>query len=155
MLRTMLLEKRGRDWSSLLPSVMLYMNSIVSQAGFGSHINWIYDPAPPPLRRATLHSRDSHVSIPSDKRKNLAPAIATHCSREAPLTPSLPQKHRKRRRRNAQRAANRNSAASSQIPVTPDERWANQRAAVPAGAREQRPHISQADGSVPAFPDCR
>ena len=29
MLRTMLLEKRGRDWSSLLPSVMLYMNSML------------------------------------------------------------------------------------------------------------------------------
>ena len=29
MLRTMLLEKRGRDWSSLLPSVMLYMNSMI------------------------------------------------------------------------------------------------------------------------------
>ena len=28
MLRTMLLEKKGRDWSSLLPSVMLYMNSV-------------------------------------------------------------------------------------------------------------------------------
>ena len=28
MLRTMLLEKKGRDWSSLLPSVMLYMNSM-------------------------------------------------------------------------------------------------------------------------------
>ena len=31
MLRTMLLEKRGRDWSSLLPSVMLYMNSMVQE----------------------------------------------------------------------------------------------------------------------------
>ena len=28
MLSTMLLEKKGRDWSSLLPSVMLYMNSM-------------------------------------------------------------------------------------------------------------------------------
>ena len=36
----------------------------VTQAGFGSHINWIYDPAPPPPRRATLHSRNSNVSIP-------------------------------------------------------------------------------------------
>ena len=31
MLRTMLLEKRGRDWSSLLPSVMLYMNSMIQE----------------------------------------------------------------------------------------------------------------------------
>ena len=31
MLSTMLLEKRGRDWSSLLPSVMLYMNSMIQE----------------------------------------------------------------------------------------------------------------------------
>ena len=31
MLRTMLLEKRGRDWSSLLPSVMLYMYSMIQE----------------------------------------------------------------------------------------------------------------------------
>ena len=31
MLKTMLLEKRGRDWSSLLPSVMLYMNSMIQE----------------------------------------------------------------------------------------------------------------------------
>ena len=31
MLRTMLLEKKDRDWSSLLPSVMLYMNSMVQE----------------------------------------------------------------------------------------------------------------------------
>ena len=71
---------------------------------------------------------DKPVSV-RDKRKNEASAIATRCSREAPLTPSLPKKHRRRRRRNAQRAANRNSAASSSIPVTPDARWANQSAA--------------------------
>ena len=129
----------------------------VTQAGFGSHINWIYDPAPPTPPRATLHSSDSHVSIPSDtmrppdksvsvrdKRKNEASAIATLCSREAPLTPSLPKKHRRRRRRNAQRAANRNSAASSSIPVTPDARWANQSAAGFPGATQP-----QLEGSDP------
>ena len=31
MLRTMLLEKKRRDWSSLLPSVMLYMNSMIQE----------------------------------------------------------------------------------------------------------------------------
>ena len=31
MLRTMLLEKRGRDWSSLLPLVMLYMHSMIQE----------------------------------------------------------------------------------------------------------------------------
>ena len=28
MLRSMLLERKGEDWSTLLPSVMLYMNSM-------------------------------------------------------------------------------------------------------------------------------
>ena len=31
MLRTILLEKKGRDWSSLLPSVMLYMNCMIQE----------------------------------------------------------------------------------------------------------------------------
>ena len=31
MLRTMLLEKKRREWSSLLPSVMLYMNSMIQE----------------------------------------------------------------------------------------------------------------------------
>ena len=31
MLRTMLLERREKDWSSLLPSVMLYMNSMIQE----------------------------------------------------------------------------------------------------------------------------
>ena len=91
-----------------------------------------------------MHSSDSHVSIPSDKRKNEASAIATRCSREAPLTPSLPKKHRRRRRRNAQRAANRNSAASSRIPVTLDAHWANQSAAGFPGATQP-----QLEGSDP------
>ena len=37
MLRTMLLEKKGRNWSSLLPSVMLYMNSMSQEkTGFSA-----------------------------------------------------------------------------------------------------------------------
>ena len=31
MLRTMLLEKERREWSSLIPSIMLYMNSMVQE----------------------------------------------------------------------------------------------------------------------------
>ena len=31
MLRTMLLEKKRREWSSLLPSIMLYMNSMIQE----------------------------------------------------------------------------------------------------------------------------
>ena len=31
MLRSMLLEKKDKDWSPLLPSVMLYMNSMIQE----------------------------------------------------------------------------------------------------------------------------
>ena len=57
----------------------------VTQAGFGSRVNWIYDPALPPPRRDTLHSRNSHVSIPNDRRKNEVSAIAMRGSSPAPL----------------------------------------------------------------------
>ena len=97
---------------------------VVTQAGFGSRVNWIYDPAPPAPRRATLHSGN----IPVLARNNEASAIATRGSSGAPLTPSLPKKcRRRRRRRQARRAANRNRAPSSAAHVTPDERWTNQR----------------------------
>ena len=95
----------------------------VTQAGFRNRVNWIYDPAPPAPRRATLHSGN----IPVLASNNEASAIATCGSSGAPLTSSLPKKCRRRRRRQARRAANRNAASSSAAPVTPDERWANQR----------------------------
>ena len=93
----------------------------VTQAYFGSRVNWIYDPAPPAPRRATLHSGN----IPVLASDNQASAIATSVPSGAPLTPSLPKKCR--RRRQARRTANQNRAPSSAAPVTPDERWANQR----------------------------
>ena len=102
-----------------------------------SRINWIYDPAPPPPRRATLHSRNSHVSIPSNRRKNEVSAIATRGSLPAP-----PKKRRMRRRRQARRAANRNTENSSATPLTQDERWANQSAAGRAGATQTQPEGS-------------
>ena len=129
----------------------------VAQAGFGSCINWIYDPAPPSPHRATLHSSDSSVSIPTksvrshkkpvsvhNKHGDQASVVATRSSTGAPLTPSLPKKHRRRRRRQARRAANRNSAASSATPMTPDARWANQRVAGHTGGTQPQP-----DGSDP------
>ena len=56
---------------------------------------------------------------------NQASVIATSGSSGAPLTPSLPKKCR--RRRQARRPANQNRLPSSAAPVTPDERWANER----------------------------
>ena len=86
----------------------------------------------PPSDSSATNSSDSSVSIPSgtsapissdsmrshtkpvsvrNKSENEASAIATRGSSGAPLTPSLPKKCQ--RRRQARRAANRNSAASS------------------------------------------
>ena len=109
-----------------------------------SRLCWIPDPTPSPPRRAEqkfpVPSSNSSAPIPSDSvrshnsnvsvRKNSdnqASAIATSGSSGAPLTPSLPKKCRRRRRRQARRAANQNRAPSSAAPVTPDERWANER----------------------------
>ena len=121
---------------------MIIIIIILTQAGFGSRINWIYDPAPPPPRRATLHSRNSHVSIPSDRHKNEVSAIATRGLSPAPLSSVPPKKHRTRRRRLARRAANRKAESSSAAPLTQDVRWANQSAAVPAGAMQLLPETS-------------
>ena len=107
-----------------------------------SRLNWIYDPAPPPPRRATLHSRNSHVSIPSNRRKHEVSAIATCGSLPAPLSSVPPKKRRMRRRRQARRAAIRNTENSSAAPLTQDARWTNQRAAVPAGAMQPQPDNS-------------
>ena len=107
-----------------------------------SRLCWIPDPTPsPPEQKFPVPSSDSSASIPSDSvcshnnnvsvRKtsdNQASAIATSGSSGAPLTPSLPKKFRRRRRRQARRAANQNRAPSSAAPMTPDERWANERA---------------------------
>ena len=103
----------------------------VTKAYLGSRVNWIYDPALPAPRRATLHSSN----IPVLASNNEASAIATRSSSGAPLTPSLPKKCRRRRRRQDRRAANRNAASSSAAPVTPDERWSNQRPGRPGATQ--------------------
>ena len=69
-------------------------------------------------------------------------AFATRGSSAAPLSPAPPKKRRIRRRRQARRAANRNSGNVSAAPLTPDARWANQRAAGPAGATQTQPEDS-------------
>ena len=166
---------------------MLLCIIFVTQAGFGNLVNWIYDPAPPPPRHATLHSRNSvprniFDPIPSASRGNIpstfhanassashnnsnssAPrpdntvsshsqrvpkrknnenkmsATAMHKPLAVPLSPAPPKKCRLRRRRQAQRTANRNSGIVPAAPLTQDECWANQHAAVPAGAMQPLP----------------
>ena len=121
--------------------IYIYTVYIYIKAPFHkSRINWIYDPAPPPPRSATLHSRNSHASIPSN-RKNKMSAIATPGPPAVPLSPAPPKKYRIRRRQ-AQRAANRNSRIISAAPLTQDERWANQSAAGIAGATHTQPEDS-------------
>ena len=114
-----------------------------------------------PIPSDSLHSRDnSSVSVPSvpipndslcshpkqkperKKSENEMSAIATRGSSEAPLSPAPPKKCRIRRRRQARHAANRNSGTISAAPVTPNERWANQRAARQAGATQPQPEDS-------------
>ena len=118
-----------------------------------SRLCWIHDSTPSPPRRVEhtfpVPPSDSSAPIPSDSVRshddkvsvcknsdNQASAIATCGSSGAPLTPSLPKKCRRRRRRQARRAANQNRPPSSAAPVTPDERWANQRTGNP-GATQQ------------------
>ena len=77
--------------------------------------------------RDSVQPRDIHRTVRKTSETQ-ASAIAASAPSGAPLTPSLPKKCRRRRRRQAHRAANQNKSPSSAAPVTPDERWANERA---------------------------
>ena len=91
---------------------------------------------PRPDNSVSSHSR----SVPKRKNnENKMSATATHQPLVVPLSPAPPKKCRIRRRRQAQRAANRNSGIVPATPLTQDERWANQRAAVPAGVTQPLP----------------
>ena len=87
-----------------------------------------------PIPSDSVRSPDKPVSV-RNHHENQASAIATRGSPAAPLTPSLPKKCRRRRRRQARRAANRKGAFDSATPVTPDERWANQRPGHPGATQ--------------------
>ena len=76
------------------------------------------------------------------KSENEVSAIATRGSSTAPLSSAPPKKRGMRRRRQARRAANGNLGDVSAVPLTQDARWANQRAAVPAGATQPQPENS-------------
>ena len=105
---------------------------------YESRMCWIPDPRD--SVRKSVQPRDINVTVrdsvrPRDISKTVrktsesqASAITASVPSGAPLTPSLPKKCRRRRRRQARRAANQNRAPSSAAPVTPDERWANERA---------------------------
>ena len=84
---------------------LIFVMLVIKAPLRNSRVNWIYDPAPPPPRHATVHSRNSRVSIPSNRRKNEVSAIAPRLSPPVPL-PSIPARKRRSRRRRLDRRAN-------------------------------------------------
>ena len=98
--------------------------------------------APPPDNSV----RSNSCKVPSNNNENTSEnevsAIAMRGSPPAPLSSIPTKKRRSRRRRLDKRAANRKEGHSSAVPLTQDARWANQRAAVPAGATQPLPETS-------------
>ena len=94
--------------------------------------------APHPDNSVCSHSQ----RVPKRKdSENKMSAIATRGPPAVPLSLAPPKKCRMRRRQ-AQRAANRNAGIISAVPLTQDERWANQRTAGHAGATQPQPEDS-------------
>ena len=86
-------------------------------------------------------SRSQRVPKHKDSEDKMF-AIATCSPLAVPLSPAPPKKCRIRRRRQAQRAANRNAGIIPAAPLTQDERWANQSTAGHAGATHTQPEDS-------------
>ena len=89
----------------------------------------------------SVHSHSQRGS-PRKNKENKMSATATRSPLAVPPSPAPPKKCRIRRRRQAQRAANRNSGIIPTAPLTQDELWANQRAAGHAGATHAQPEGS-------------
>ena len=106
---------------------------------------------------------DNSVHSPSQRgsqrknNENKMSATATRSPLAVPLSPAPPKKCRIRRRRQAQRAANRNSGIIPAAPLTQDARWANQRAAGHAGATQTQPEGSDPTSTrrMAVYPPCR
>ena len=116
----------------------------VTQPLYESRMNWVYDPAPPASRRATVDFSDTPVNssdTPVHTSDTPASAIGK-ASPGAPLASPNPKKSRRRRRRRNRRSANENSAPRSATPVTPDERWANKNS---ASQRATQPQSAASD----------
>ena len=95
--------------------------------------------APRPDNSVYSHSQ----RVPKHKNnENKMSATDTRSPLSVPLSPAPPKKCRIRRRRQAQRAANRNAGIIPAAPLTQDERWANQSTAGHAGATQTQPEGS-------------
>ena len=89
---------------------MVLRGGDVTQPLFESRMNWVYDPAPPASRRATVDYSDTPVNsrdTPLRTSDIPASAIDISASSGAPLASPHPKKSRRRRNR---RSANENSA---------------------------------------------
>ena len=86
----------------------------------------------------SVHSHSQRGSQRKNNENKMS-AIATRGPLAVPPSPAPPKKCRIRRRRQAQRAANRNSGIIPATPLTQDERWANHSAAGHAGATPTQP----------------
>ena len=131
------------------PSKLTYLRfppiQTVTQPLYESRMNWVYDPAPPASRRATVDCSDTTVNsndTPVHTSDTPASAIIISASSGAPLASPHPKKSRRRRRRRNRRSANENSAPRSAAPVTPDERWANKNS---ASQRATQPQSAASD----------
>ena len=105
--------------------------TFVTQPLYESRMNWVYDPAPPASRSATVDFSDTPVNssdIPVHTSDTPTSTIIS-ASPGASLASPHPKKSLRRRRRRNRRSANENSASRSAAPVTLDERWANKNSA--------------------------
>ena len=124
---------RGNNSSASRGNISRASRDNVSSA---SHKN--NSSAPHPGNSVHFHSQ--HGSQRKNNENKIS-ATATRSPLAVPLSPGPPKKCRIRRRQ-AQRAANRNSGIIPAAPLTQDERWANQSAAGHAGATQTQPQGS-------------
>ena len=119
-----------------IPSASRGNNSSASRGNVSSASHNNNSSAPRPDNAVCSHSQ----RVPKHKNiENEMSAIATRGPLAVPPSPAPPKKCRIRRRRQAQRAANRNAGIIPAAPLTQDERWANQSAAGHAGATPTQP----------------
>ena len=94
-----------------------------------------------PRPNNSVYSHSQRVPKRKDSENKMS-ATATRSPLAVPLSPAPPKKCRIRKRREAQRAANRNAGIIPAAPLTQDERWTNQSAAGHAGATQPQPEGS-------------
>ena len=125
---------RGNNSSASRGNISSASRDNVSSASHNNNSS-----APRPDNSVYSHSQ----RVPKRKdSENKMSATAMRSPLAVPLSPAPPKKCRIRRRRQAQRAANRNAGIIPTAPLTQDERWANQSAAGHAGATQPQPEGS-------------